>query len=59
MYPDNIRAAFREVALGLMEWQELPDDPPYEEAPVRYWKPADKQGQVEPFDIDADWEERA
>jgi len=62
-YPDNIRAAFREVALGLMEWQAPALMGPRghanrEEFRIVY-RPADKQGEVEPFDIDADWRERS
>lgn len=62
-YPDNIGAAFREAALGLMEWQ----DPPlmtlreYRRLellqPRRVYRPYDPQGEVEPFDIDRDNDE--
>lgn len=63
-YPANIRAAFREAALGLMEWQ---DPPLYTRrqyaalegllAPRRVYRPYDPQGDVEPFDLDRDDDE--
>jgi hypothetical protein len=63
MIPDNITAAFREVTLGLMEWEDPPLMGPREyarlellRAPVVY-RPWDPQGEVEPYDVDADWEE--
>lgn len=63
IYPDNIRAAFREVALGLMEWEDPALVSPREyrrlELVRDVYKPFDKQADTEPFDIDADWEERA
>jgi hypothetical protein len=63
-YPDNIIAAFREVALGLMDWQ----DPPlmsWREYRRRegitgggsVYRPYDPQGDVEPYDVQADWDE--
>jgi hypothetical protein len=60
---EKIRAAFREAALGLMAWQDPPLVSPREyrrlELVRNVYRPADKQGEVEPFDINADWEERA
>lgn len=63
---EALRAAFHAVAEGLMAWQ----DPPLmgrreyarleelDAAPIVY-RPYDPQGEVEPYDVDADWEERA
>lgn len=61
-YPDNIRAAFREVALGLMEWQDPPLMSPREyrrlELVRETWTPP-AGDETEPFDVQADWEERS
>ena len=67
----NIRAAFRYVTLGLMEWQDPPELTPREyrrlEAlpdPALQLPDADKQTHyghaeyVDPYDVAADWEER-
>lgn len=62
-HPDNIRAAFREVALGLMAWEDPALVSPREYRRLEQlrdvYKPFDPQGETEPFDIQADWEERA
>ena len=47
-----------------IEMEKKPDAPEQQivqfPKPVsKVYKPFDKQGEVEPFDIDADWEERA
>ena len=49
----HIRAAFREVALGLMEWREPPTRKP------KVYRSWDKQNGVEPFNVQADWDERS
>ena len=56
----NVRAAFREVTLGLMEWNDPPlwfPLPPLEDSP-RTWTPP-VGDDVEPFDVQADWDELA
>jgi hypothetical protein len=61
-YPDNIRAAFRDAALGLMEWQDPPLVTPREyrrlELVRRTWRPP-AGDEIDPYDVQADWEERA
>lgn len=63
----RIREAFRHVTLGLMEWQ---DPPELTRRDYRWleglsvterivYRPWDPQGEVEPFDVQADWEERS
>lgn len=58
----HIRAAFHGIALALMSWQEPAVMGPREyrnrEQLRDIWKPIDKQGETEPFDIEADWKER-
>lgn len=58
----RIRAAFHEAALGLMAWEDPPLMTPREyrrlELIHNVYRPHDPQGEVEPFDIDADWEEK-
>ena len=54
-YPANIRAAFRELSLALMEWQEPPLAPWERPTVYRCWDP---QGEIEAFDVQADWEEK-
>ena len=58
----NVRAAFRELTLGLMSWAEPPA------APWERSEPASSRGlethygreeYVDPFDVETDWEERA
>jgi hypothetical protein len=60
-YPDNIRAAFREAALGLMAWQDPPLVSTSEyrrlEDVGQVYRPFDPQGDVEPFNLDRDEEE--
>jgi len=55
----HVRAAFREVALGLMEWAPPPREP---------WTLNRDRGKqtlyghaqyVDPYDVDSDWSERA
>lgn len=57
------RAAFHTIALGLMEWTPCPLVTPREygrlELVRNIYRPLDPQGEVEPFNVDADWEERA
>lgn len=62
----RISAAFRDMSLALMEWTDPPLMSAREyrrlelvPAPRNVYRPFDPQGEVEPFDIDADWEERA
>lgn len=66
---ERIREAFAEVARGLMEWNDPPLPDLHEEirrylaftdelgrpAERRTWTPIDKQGEVEPYDVDQDW----
>jgi len=54
IYPENIREAFRTVALAAMELREPPAAPWERRTVYRCWDP---QGEVEPFDVNADWEE--
>ncbi len=60
---ERIRAAFAEVARGLMAWQGPPliGRREYRRLEgLRYvYKPYDPQGDVEPFDVQADWDERS
>lgn len=64
-YPENIRAAFRDVALGLMEWQDPPlmgrrEYARLELVPERtVYRPYDPQGEIEPYNVGKDWSERA
>ncbi len=48
----RMRAAFREVALGVAELDEN-----LTTSRRQVWTPIDKQGNVDPFNIAADWEE--
>ncbi len=50
----RMRAAFREVALGVAELDESMTT-----SRRQVWRPIDKQGNVDPFNVQADWEERA
>ena len=60
----NVRAAFREVSLGLMSWTDPAEITPREWRRLelvperRVYRPFDPQGEVEPFDVQADWKER-
>lgn len=62
----HIRAAFREVALGLMEWTEPPAMTRREYRRAEgldtgriVYRPYDPQGEVEAYDVQADWDERS
>ncbi len=50
----RMRAAFREVALGAAELSEN-----LTTSRRQVWRPIDKQGNVDPYNVSADWEERA
>lgn len=56
----NVRAAFREVSLGLMSWKDPAEITPREyrrlELVRETWKPPPGD-EVEPFDVQADWED--
>jgi hypothetical protein len=49
---------FRPLALALMEWREPPAAPWERVNRPRVYRPFDPQGDTEPFDVQADWEER-
>lgn len=58
----NIRAAFREVTLGLMSWQDPPlmgrrEYARLELLDARTWTPPPGD-ETEPYDVEADWNER-
>ena len=60
----NVREAFRNVTLALMEWQDPPSFTPREYRRLELleqgyvYRPYDPQGDVEPYDVQADWNER-
>lgn len=66
MTPDpavRVRPIFHSLALALMTWEDPPlmgrreyAELELTDAPYTY-RPYDPQGEVEPFDIDADWED--
>ena len=61
----NVREAFRYVTLALLGWQDPPALTPREYRQLelvletRVYRPYDPQGDVEPYDVQADWDERA
>lgn len=72
MTPDpavRVRAAFTEVSLGLMSWEDPAEITPrcasrlsaqeYRRLELvrQVYRPYDPQGEVEPFDVNADWED--
>ncbi len=50
----RMRAAFREVALGAAELSEN-----LTTSRRNIYRPICKQGETDPYNVDADWEERA
>lgn len=55
-YP-NVRAALAEMQLAALELQD-PPPAPWERPSPRVYRCWDPQGDVEPFDVQADWEEK-
>jgi len=72
----SVRAAFREVALALMDWQDPPEpqlhrdvgrylafiDAAREKPQAKVYRPVSRQeipNYVDPYDVAADWAERA